>query len=292
VITSPLKNVQTPQRYSLVPYPSPLAAPLVDLLGRRKGIIPFLLGLFGLKSTARLIVTAEEVNCETKTFAGTSVELIPISRVADVHVAQYRSIGKLIAGPVFLFYGTIGFFTATEVIYEVIGVLVTLIGIAVLVDYFLKPRLMIAIFSESGIPIAVVLQGGKIKDRTFGLSDLVNIQRTIRMLAAGNHAAASQHVVDEFHPSGPDPEEEEEDEVEIEEPDVNWQAPAVVAPPRPSPMEAEQTARRLLDEARRRAKDGDRDGAIKLLRELVDAYPETTPAEQAKKNLAKIGIRV
>jgi hypothetical protein len=293
VLIPPLQNVQSPQRYALIPRPTPLSAPLVDLVGRRKGLVPLLLGLVGLKSTARLIVTEEEVNCETTTFTGKSVELIPLKSVSDVHVAEYRPLPKLFLGGFLTVSGISGYLAGGANQSEpVVALLLAVIGIALIVAYFLKRRMMIAIFSESGIPIAIVLESGRIKTRLFGLADLVNIQRTIRMLAAGDRGGAPHGASEEFQSPvlESDADDGEQDD-EIEDPDVHWQPPVLESPPRPSPMEAEQTARRLLDDARRRAKDGDREGAIKLLRELVEAYPETTPADQARKNLAKIGIR-
>jgi hypothetical protein len=288
VLIPPLQNVQAPQRFSLVPKPAPLASPLVDLVGRRKGALPFLLGLFGLKSTARLIVTHEEVNCETTTFTGKSVELIPLSSVADVHVAEFRPLPKLAFGVFLIPFGLSGYFYSDDAVQQMLGLLMCTIGVVLIAVYFLKRRLMLAVFSQSGIPIAIVLESGKIKSRLFGLADLVNIQRTIRMLVAGERPASAPDLPDvQLSELNGD----EEDDDAVEEPDAHWQAPVIEEPPRASAVEAEQTARRLFDEARRRAKDGDRDGAVRLLRELVDAYPETTPAEQARKNLSKIGIK-
>ncbi|QDT55280.1 hypothetical protein Pan44_33230 [Caulifigura coniformis] len=293
MLIPPLQNVQTPQRYSLVPRPTPPAPPLVDLLGRRKGLVPFLLGLVGLKSTARLLVTHEEVNCETTTFTGSSVELIPIARVADIHVAEYRPLPKAVLGAFFLFFGASNYFAADLAPLQIIGLLICVLGVALIVTYFLKRRLLIAIFSQSGLPIAVVLESGRIKNRLFGFADLVNIQRTIRMLAEAGGSGVPAPISHENSTPGfaADDVGEDDDAVE-EEPDVGWQPPVAEAAPRTSPVEAEQTARRLLDDARRRAKAGDRDGAVKVLRELVEAYPDTTPAEQARNNLAKIGIRM
>jgi len=265
----------------------------VDLLGRRKGLVPFLLGLVGLKSTARLLVTHEEVNCETTTFTGTSVELIPISSVADIHVAEYRPLPKLVLGGFLTMSGLSGFLArGTNQFETILSLLLIVIGLGLIATYFLKRRLLIAIFSDSGLPIAVVLESGRIKNRLFGLSDLVNIQRTIRMLAEARASGISMPASPENHTPGfaADDVGEDDDAIE-EEPDAGWRPPVVEAAPRIPPLEAEQTARRLLDDARRRAKDGDRDGAVKVLRELVEAYPDTTPAEQARKNLAKIGIR-
>jgi len=284
VLIPPLQNGHAPQRFIKLPKPTPLGQPLVELLGRRKGVVPFLLGLFGMKATARLVVTRDEVNCETTTFTGRTVELIPLSKVADVHVAEYRSIPRLGFGGFAMAFGTVNYFAGQDMAMQITGLVLVMIGLALVVAYFLKRRLMFAVLSGSGYAIAVILETSKIKGRFFQLADLVDIQRIIRQLSAGN-VPGPDEIYEE--PSGPDFDGESgEDDAE----DSGWQTQEFAAPRRPSAVEMEQSARRWFDEARQRSKQGDRDGAVQLLRQLIAAYPETTPAEQARASLAKIGL--
>ena len=249
----------------------------IEIMGRREGLIAFLLTLIGLSPTTTLIVNTREAVCRTTGLLGIAHQSVPLDRVAQVtsgsKVAFEYIVGAVITGLIGLVL-TIGVVLQFQVI-AIFGVpMLTALFIGIAVGlYFLNKRFYVGVFPQGGWPMLLVFKPNVIEGVELNLERALEIAGIIRTLTVDSR-------------QGP----KESAEIRTGRQD---QQPANSIP-QPSSAQSDDgeqiTPESLLHDAQHQIRAGQRDDAIATLRFLVRQFPDTTEATQAARSLARAGV--
>ena len=253
---------------------------MVELLGRREGLVAFLLTLIGLSPTTALVVNAREAVCETVGLLGVANRSVPMDRVALVSSGSKVAFEYIISAALMGLIGvgaTIGSLFANNFVGSLLAVMVTAAFIAVSVLlYRLNKRFYVGVFSQSGWPLLLGFKPNVIEGVELNLDRAMEMSATIRdlVIKAGGRR-------DQAAAASPSP------------PTVHSPAEVVSHPRDTNRLISEEdavSARDLLIDAQRCIRDGKRDEAIAVLRQVLRQYPLTPEADQAKRSLERAGI--
>ena len=268
------------QKFAISAQPLPMPAPTVEIVGRSRGIVAFFLSLIGFSPITRFILAGNELRCQSASLFGQSSQTIPINHIATLSAGVRKPVGNLVAAAVFLLGGILLSVSTEDVIASAIGLV---LATALVIGYVLAKSFFIMVHPEGGPEIALRFQPNVIE----GIP--IDVERALSVVAVIRDMVISQHATTPTVQPEPTPEPTPEPRLE-----------PVLAPPDPGELETEEpplpeasevdeiNATALFEEARRRAADGRKDEAVALLTGIVDQFPLTWSAEQAKRTLAKL----
>ncbi len=266
------------QKFAISAQPLPMPTPTVEIVGRSRGIVAFFLSLIGFSPITRFILAGNELRCQSASLFGQSSQTIPIDHIATLSAGVRKPVGNLVAAAVFLLGGILLSVFTEDVIASAIGLV---LATALVIGYVLAKSFFIMVHPEGGPEIALRFQPNVIEGIPIDVERALSVVAVIRDMVISQDATTSTVQ--------PEPTPEPEPELE-----------PVLAPPDPGERETEEpplseasevdeiNATALFEEARRRAADGRKDEAVALLTGIVDQFPLTWSAEQAKRTLAKL----
>ena len=266
------------QKFAISAQPLPMPAPTVEIVGRSRGIVPFFLSLIGFSPITRFILAGNELRCQSASLFGQSSQTIPINHIATLSAGVRKPVGNLVAAAVFLLGGILLSVSTEDVIASAIGLV---LATALVIGYVLAKSFFIMVHPEGGPEIALRFQPNVIE----GIP--IDVERALSVVAVIRDMVISQDATTSTVQPEPTPEPEPELEPVLAPPDPGELE--TEEPPLPEASEADEVnATALFEEARRRAADGRKDEAMALLTGIVDQFPLTRSAEQAKRTLAKL----
>ena len=263
------------QKFAISAQPLPMPAPTVEIVGRSRGVVAFFLSLIGFSPITRFILAGNELRCQSASLFGQSSQTIPINHIATLSAGVRKPVGNLVVAAVFLLGGiTLSVFTE-DVIASAVGLV---LATALVIGYVLDKSFFIMVHPEGGPEIALVFKPNVIE----GVP--IDVERALSVVAVIRDRVISQ----EAPPATVQPESVTEPEPEPVPASQDPYQPEVEEPLTKASEADEVNATALFEEARRRSADGRQDEAVALLRGIVDQFPLTWSADQAKKTLAKI----
>ncbi len=93
------------QRFELRKQPQQPRFAVVQSVGRRRGVVSFLLTLLGLDTTTSLTVTPTSVQCRSASLFGERHHFIPLNRIAVLCAGFHRPLKPLVYAVFVLFLG-------------------------------------------------------------------------------------------------------------------------------------------------------------------------------------------
>ena len=274
------------QKFAISTQPLPMPAPTVEIVGRSRGIVAFFLSLIGFSPITRFILAGNELRCQSASLFGQSSQTIPINHIATLSAGVRKPVGNLVAAAVFLVAGITLSVSTDEVIPTAVGLV---LATALVIGYVLAKTFVIMVYPEGGPEIALRFQPNVIEGIPIDVERALNVVAVIRDMVISqdttpptvqpepatvpqDQLVPEQALEPESVPTSPEPYQPEAEESSL-----------------PSASEADEiNASALFEEARRRAADGRKDEAVALLRGIVDQFPLTVSADQAKQTLSKI----
>ncbi len=261
------------QRFELRKQPQQPRFAVVQIVGRRRGVVSFLLTLLGLDATTSLTVTPTSVQCRSASLFGERHHFIPLNRIAVLCAGFHRPLKPLFYAIFVLVLGMIVAFRTESMWPFLIAIL---FGAGFVALYFLTKSLVVEIYPCGGPPISVAFQPNVIE----GVSvDLAKARDAIVVISDLLQSKDSEDIAapkESWQSPPPIPQQESAPLVPETEPSVSVEE-----------IDSEKLAKAQFERARQLANDGDRDGALNVLQNIVRNFPGTQAANIAKRNLDK-----
>ncbi|WP_347244685.1 hypothetical protein [Thermogutta sp.] len=288
-------------------YVSPAAreAPLVHVIGRRAGLIAYVLTLLGLQNETHLRVTPLAAELETRSLFGVSRVTVPVGHIASVRGGVRRPLGYLIAAIICtilaLSFWWTSFFWSTSIAGTLLFLLVAL-GLTVL--YFLRKSFFVKIYSQAGLEIAVAFFPSFLESKPLNLVQAMSALDVLRNLLVNGGGSVPPAVSAAVTPP---PTADSSAAIPATPPGpiqtgvANPLANAVFTGAEPATArgvgagqpvftaEIENEALQALRRAVITYNEGNREEGIRLLEGIVRDYPGTKVAKIAQGHLSKLG---
>lgn len=265
-------------------------APLIEIVGRRPGIIAFFLALAGLESQTTFRVTPLGVECRLAGLFGDIKRIVPLSRIASTTAGVRKPIGYLIVAGILLIVGPVVAIAMHAT--EVLAVCFVLIMVFV-VAYFLSKQILLEVCSNAGLEISLRFKPSVLEGVPVDVNKALAAAEAIRDLVLGRQVATYEALASQ-QPSfsseivgEPDP-----------APSAGSWPPPVPTSQSPSPgmgtgspdvSSNEEMATMALREAVQRYKAGQKGQAIEALRSVVSRFSGTKAAQTAQGYLKNLG---
>lgn len=258
------------QKFSLAVEPQVTPQPTVEIIGRMQGIVAFVLSLMGFSPISRFTIAGPEVRYQSTSLFGQRSQFIPLRCVTTLAAGISKPISLLIWALLVAAMGT--YLSVSTRSWAPIAIAL-LVGIALVVTYFLTKKFYIEVYSQGGPPILLLFKPNVLEGVPIDVEqalEVVGVIRDMVLLAGAGEAAAYNN--DSASGSG-------DDEVIIEDDQ-----------PQDSD-EDERQAKHWFSQARQYSNAGQSQLAIATLQQLVRKFPNTTTAEMARRSLAKSSQR-
>lgn len=255
----------------------------VEIIGRREGLIAFLLTLIGLSPTTSLVVDDREAMCTTSGLLGIAYQSVPLDRVAQVTSGSKVAFEYILAA---VFISLIGLVLSVVSLFNgqalgVLGVIVLTVlfaGIAIGL-YFLNKRFYVGVFPQGGWPMLMVFKPNVIEGVELNLERALEIASIIRRLTV-DARRGSADAIQMASTAGVQ-------RLEDPRPLPNFPAHATDGE---DAFDDQITPDGLLRDAQKQIRAGQRYEAIATLRQLIRQFPGTKEASQASHSLSRAGV--
>lgn len=267
------------------------ALPAIEIAGRREGLFAYLLGLVGLSPVFSFKVTALEARIEMSSLLGQRLEIIPLRNISMVTAGTRKPIDALLIGAVLsalTLFASVGLALAGEFTALLFCLLLgTLASAGLFLYYYWGKRFFLRLVSHSGFAIHLAFKPNVIEGVELDLTRVETLVSVVRDLIADAVGSSAGGDVELTGPSGP-PQlpaskirsaEVELDELEEVEPLVDLA----------NRLDPEERAKQMLATAKLLSKSGQRDEAVQMMRDVIETYPRTPAADQARSSLKKHG---
>lgn len=151
----------------------------VEIEGRKKGLVSWLLGLLGLDDTTTLKVYATHAELSSGSLAGRFKEVVPLSGVCNLGTGYLKPISNLIAA-----IGFLAFFVASVAIGRGLYGICWLVAAAISVfAYFFNKAIMLYIAPKSGSVLAIAFKRSFIEGKNIDEETAKQIIAIVKRLA-------------------------------------------------------------------------------------------------------------
>lgn len=175
--------------------PSKQEPPIVEVEGRKPGLIAFFLTLIGIDNTTTLWITRREVCFRAGSLFGEITSMVPLTAVASAHSGYAKPIGRLIAAGVVLFLSFSMAVSAPRDL-PVGGGTIILIGLVIalilVISYALGKKMALYVESSGGATFGLIFKRSVIEgvavdiDRVKAVVDLIR-----ELVIAAQHRSAA-----------------------------------------------------------------------------------------------------
>lgn len=268
--------------------------PVIELVGRQQGIISFLLTLVGISPITDFRVTADELCCNSTSLFGRHNQCVPLRAISSVSAGVRKPVWYLFLAFAFLVVGAFGGLGVlwNEGLYRFFLALVACGAMAAIFFwlYVINKRFFVSIYTQGGPPILLSLKPNVIEGVPLDLERALQVVKIIR----GRIVASSvpvRTVVSNPMPA-PSPNGNQVVQSVPEPTDTLPMSPPTYEYDDYSGGSVIDQPEALLQRARDLIRQGKRQEAISVLKEIVLNFPRSSEAGVAKSTLDKAGISV
>lgn len=280
-------------------------APLVHVVGRKGGLISFILTLLRLQNETHLMVTPLAVELETQSLFGVSRVTVPLGHIASVRGGVGRPLEYAIAAIICITLAFSSLLVGVVSRGAIVGALLfSLIAAGCVVLYFLRKAFFVRISSQAGLEIAVSFLPSLLEARPIDFAQAMSALDVLRYLVVQGREGVPPTSSAPITPSptvvGPAPVATAPAGPVGTGAATPWANPVFTGPesaasppglatPPVSTHDAEEEALQALRRAVITYNEGNREEGIRLLEEVVQLYPGTKAAKTAQGHLSKLG---
>jgi hypothetical protein len=268
------------------------SSPVIELVGRQQGILSFLLTLVGVSPVTDFRVTSEEVCCNSTSLFGRRNQAVPLRAISSVAAGVRKPVGYLFVA---LCFAAVGVFGGLGVLWNdgLTNFLAAILVCGALAAVFawlyaINKTFFVSIHAQGGPPILLAFKPNVIEGVPLNLDRALQVVKIIRdrVVAStspvppgsGGHAPALNASAPNGH----------------QVPHSDYDASAPVASEYEFSTDSVSPSARipeeLLQETRSLIKQGKRQEAVDVLREIIVRFPDSDEAGVARSTLAKAGI--
>ena len=260
-----------------------------EVVGRRHGLVAFLLSLIGFDPITRLLVTKSEVRCQTSSLSGKRITAVPLRQVTQINSGVEKPIAALMIGVLFFLNG---FYLLYELRSPAPFLFNLLVSLILVIFYFFWKRFFIEIYSSGGPPIHLRFRPGVLEGMVLGerpLSEAVGVLRDmVNSSGDAPPSGRSGQRARKPRPAG-SPRLTSVDEPIIGKERFTMPGDIVEEEAEESEVVDDEHARELFHHAKSLAQSGKQREAIQVLRNIVRKFEGTRYAEKAKLYLKNEG---
>lgn len=282
------------QRLSTDESPSGETKPRIELAGRQQGVISFLLTLVGVSPITELRVTAEEICCNSTSLFGRQNQAVPLRAVTSVAAGTRKPVGYLFVSFLFAFIGVFG---GLGVLWQdglgrFLAALLMCGALAALFIwlYAINKRFFFSIYTQGGPPILLSLKPNVIEGVPLDLDRSLQVVKIIRDLIVTSTLPVSPVLAQTASVPPPSGQGSTRPPQQITDPPPTY--PATYEYDDVNHTAASEGVEALLQHARDLIKQGQRQEAILVLRDIATRFPMSAEAGIARSTLEKAGISV
>lgn len=189
-----LMGIQGPalalKKFVVTGEPSKQEAPLIDIEGRKPGLIAFVLTMMGIDTTTSLLVTPRDIRFRKGSLFGEITSMMPLTAVASAHAGFAKPIGYLIAAGLIVFISLGAAIGAETGIrhsgFQGGGVLIAVVGIVIalilVIAYFLSKKMAVFVESSGGATFGLIFKPSIIEGVTVDITKVKAVVDIIREL--------------------------------------------------------------------------------------------------------------
>ena len=268
------------QKYSIAVEPEPTSTPIVEIVGRTQGIVAFVLTLLGFSPIVRFTIVGAEIRYLSTSLFGQRSQFIPLRCVSTMAAGIHKPISALIWAAFSLIAGTSMSLTLRwwTTFWWVPFVIALVCSAVLLIVYVVSRKFFIEVHATGGPPISLLFKPNVLEGVAIDVDQALAVVDVIRdrILNEGARIDRQPTVAPTVAPPL----------VYVEDP---YEASAWATPAGSSNQDDENRARDLFARARQHAQNGEKQRAVSVLQEIVQKYPNTPTAEEARRQLQKRG---
>lgn len=281
-------------------------SPVVEITGRRSGLVAFILSMIGLDPTVSLTVTSTEVRQRAASMSGETVDILPLRQIASVHASMTSPIIILIMGILALLPGLLAVAVAEG---EPEGFMALFPAVVLIVTYFVTgKKFSLAFITSAGGGVAIGFKPKTPSGQKLDLDRLNQVAEAVRDLisqaSGGGGMVAAAPAGGSGHAFSLD-DEESIPAVEFVDDGDSFSPPPPPPPargrsaagsanpfdfdaPHASAVDPEEDAKQMFQRGADLYKAGRKAEAIAAWEEVVRVYPDTQAGRAAARNLDKM----
>lgn len=268
----------------------------IFLRGRPVGLMAIVQAMFRIEPVTMLVVTPSYAEYNHRRLSGTFRMVIPLKEVASIWGGSSRPIWLLVGSIVVAIMALGGGIVEGQVA-DAFVIAFTLVCCGGAAFYF-NNKIYVAIDAGDRSLAALGFQTNAIGGKSISVPEAMEIVTVLRQLVAvaqlneePDQSKVQQHEELDFADDGPVAGELPD----FEEPDLPDFSNVGEIDDEPAPFDEdaedeEALALELFEEAKRHVQQGNKEGAIAALQELLRRYPSSSYADRARSSLRKKGI--
>jgi len=156
----------------------------IRLVGRRSGLISFLLTLLGIDTTTTFEVYDDRIEYTRFSLSGKTQELIPLAKVSNLLGGYFKPVMLLFFSFLSLVLGVI----AWGALKEDLGNLPVIFGILLfavfMIGYFLKKSIVVGVVPNSASPVTVAFRRSVIENKNLSEAEARQILDILNVLVS------------------------------------------------------------------------------------------------------------
>src|ERR1043166_1130910 len=160
------------KKFNVTGDPSQEEGPVIEIEGRKPGVIAFLLTLIGIDATTSLLVTPRDIRFRKGSLYGEITSMMPLTAVASAHAGFAKPIGLLIAAGVIMLASLGGALGAAAEhrggggAGAAIAILGFVVAAVLVVAYFLSKKMAVFVESSGGATFGLIFKRSVIEGVT------------------------------------------------------------------------------------------------------------------------------
>lgn len=176
------------KKFNVTGAPSKEEAPVIEIEGRKPGVIAFLLTLIGIDATTSLLVTPRDIRFRKGSLYGEITSMMPLTAVASAHAGFAKPIGLLIAAGVIMLASLGGALGAAAEhrggggAGAAIAILGFVVAAVLVVAYFLSKKMAVFVESSGGATFGLIFKRSVIEGVTVDIDKVKAVVDIIREL--------------------------------------------------------------------------------------------------------------
>ena len=128
-------------------------SPVIEIVGRPRGLLGWILTILGLNTETQLVVTDLVFSIRSASLSGEFNNFVPLPHVSSTHCGYKKPLSFLVTAAVFLLVGIVNGMTQRDGGPALVGGAV--VAVILVIAYFLSKKISIVLVTDGGVPLGL-----------------------------------------------------------------------------------------------------------------------------------------